>query len=112
SGPKSAGPFRGQVSSQAPPDIAEVAADLVFSLNRSAIWACCRGEPAVMIGRRLAPAAPKSGPRCDRLCHPKWLVRTLPAELRSGHPRRYAAPKISSSVKVQQPRVATLRPGL
>src|ERR1035437_8321817 len=60
-----------RLPSQAPPDTAEVAADLVFSLNRSAIWACCRGEPAVMIGRPPPPAAPKSGPRCDRLSHPK-----------------------------------------
>lgn len=33
-------------------------------------------------------------------------VRTLPAELWSGRPRRYAVPKISSSVKVSAPKGA------
>jgi hypothetical protein len=58
-------------SRQAPPDTAEVAADLVFSLNRSAIWACSRGEPAVMIGRPPPPAAPKSGPAMRPAVPPK-----------------------------------------
>jgi fatty acid desaturase len=31
---------------------------------------------------------------------PKWLVRTLPAELSRGRPRRYAALKLRTSVKV------------
>jgi hypothetical protein len=36
---------------------------------------------------------------------PKWLVRTLPAELWSGRTRRYAAPKLRTSVKVVAPKV-------
>jgi hypothetical protein len=34
----------GHRSREAPPQTAEVAADLVFLLDRSAIWACCRRD--------------------------------------------------------------------
>ena len=53
-----------------------------------------------MIGRPPPPAAPRSGHHATGRATPKWLVRTLPAELWSGRPRRYAALKLRTSVKV------------
>ena len=55
---------------EAPPQTAEVAAHLDFPLTGLHLSALAQG-PAVMIGRPPPPAAPKSGPPCDRLCHSK-----------------------------------------
>src|SRR2546429_7847555 len=55
---------------EAPPQTAEVAADLDFPLTGLHLSTLTQG-PAVMIGRPPPPAAPKSGPPCDRLCHSK-----------------------------------------
>ena len=54
---------------EALPQTAEVAADLDFPLTGLHLSTLTQG-PAVMIGRP-PPAAPKSGPPCDRLCHSK-----------------------------------------
>src|SRR5690348_2578483 len=63
-------PIRNHSSSEAPPQTAEVAADLDFPLTGLHLSTLTQG-PAVMIGRPPPPAAPKSGPPCDRLCHSK-----------------------------------------
>jgi hypothetical protein len=84
---------------EAPPQTAEVAADLDFPLTDLHMSVLTQG-PAVMIGRPPPPAAPKSGRYATGRATPKWLVRTLPAELWSGRPRRYAARKLRTSVKV------------
>src|SRR5256885_13880447 len=62
--------FVPQLPREAPPQTAEVAADLDFPLTGLHLSALTQG-PAVMIGRPPPPAAPKSGPPCDRLCHSK-----------------------------------------
>ena len=53
---------------QAPPDTAEARADLAFPCTDVHLGALTQG-PAVMIGRRPPPAAPKPGPLRDWLCH-------------------------------------------
>ena len=62
--------FPGQRSREAPPQTAEVAPDLDFPLTGLHLSMLTLG-PAVMIGRPPPPAAPKSGPPCDRMCHSK-----------------------------------------
>jgi hypothetical protein len=66
----SQGPFIQRPPREASPRTAEVAADLDFPLTGLHLSALTQG-PAVMIGRPPPPAAPKSGPPCDRLCHSK-----------------------------------------
>jgi hypothetical protein len=50
-------------------------AELVFSLTDGILAKLTQG-PAVMIGRPPPPAAPKSGHRSDRPCHPKVAGQT------------------------------------
>ena len=68
-------PLRYYYTSEATPRTAEWAAELGFSVIDLILTRLTQG-PAVMIGRPPAPAAPKSGHRSDRPCHPKVAGQT------------------------------------
>src|SRR6266566_4419969 len=93
------GPIQ-QAPSEAPPLTAEASADLAFLLARR--------ESGQANAGTCGHDRPTAATRCaevrshHRTGHatPKWLVRTLPAELWSGRSRRYAPAKLRTSVKV------------